>query len=191
MENVRRLDCIKEFRKAVVNTLRLTDIAGIGEDVFEARQERAWPEEKGFIVVYTPSLNFDDGRTSPRFYQVSGQVYVDIYCAASSGDRIVDVNDFLDDTMMKVCEALQPVEKRVGPYNGLVKRFVLKSCDNNLSSSGEVDRGSMRITFEVTYAICVTYGGPEDEFLTARNSLRMGDGAANRQDFDTKVRKGV
>ena len=99
-----------------------------------------------------------------------------------------EVADFLDDTAKAVVEALQPIERRVGPYNGLVKRFVLKSWANNLSEKGETERGSMRITFEAVFSVTVTYGGPADDFLKAENTLSMGSGAGNKIEFDTNVR---
>lgn len=120
---MRTLACIKEFREAVRRLLRESDIPGIGENVYAARMESAWPEESAFAVVYTPSVSFDDARTSPRFYQAKAELLVDIYARATSGEhddgsQIVDVNTFLDDSAQKVVEALQPVEKRRGRSAG-------------------------------------------------------------------------
>ena len=122
------------------------------------------------------------------------QMLVDVYARAyMSGDgegvrdSESDVNDFLDDTAEAVVEALSPIEKREGPYNGLVKRFVLKSIDNNLSQKGETERGNVRIVFGVEFAACVTYGGPADDFLKAENTITIGGGEKNRMNFDTDL----
>jgi len=190
----RTLDCIKELRSNVVQTLKSANIDGIGQNVFSARQERAWPEESGFICVYTPNTNFDDKRTSPRVYYAAGDLIVDVYGRGSvdlpdDDSEIYDVNDFLDNVSKAVVAALQPIEKSVGPYSGLVKRMVLKSFANNLSSVGETDRGSQRITFAVEYSVVATYGGPADLFCKAENTLTMGGNAKNKMEFDTVVQE--
>lgn len=192
---MRTLACIKEFREAVCRLLRESDIPGIGENVYTARMESAWPEEAAFAVVYTPSVSFDDARTSPRFYQAKAELLVDVYARETTGEhdddsQIVDVNAFLDDSAQKVVEALQPVEKRVGPFGGMVKRFVLTSFENNLNEAGETFRGSMRIRFSAEFSVCVTNGAAKDEFITAKNMMKMGDGNESTQKFDTKVRSG-
>ena len=188
----RTLDCIKELRASIVQVLKAANINGIGQNVFSARQERAWPEESGFLCVYTPNTNFDDKRTSPRFYYVTGDVYVDVYGRGSTetpddSSEIYDVNNFLDDVSKAVVDALQPLERRAGPFSGIVKRLVVKSFSNNLSSAGETDRGSNRIVFSVEYAVTITIGGPADLFCTAKNTLKMGGGLKNKVEFDTVV----
>ena len=175
-------------------SIKAANIDGIGDNVYSSRMESAWPEESAFAAVYVTSVSFDDGRTNPRFYKANATVYVDVYSRSylnSEGgnvDGMSEVADFLDDTAKAVVEALQPIERRVGPYNGLVKRFVLKSWANNLSEKGETERGSMRITFEADFAVTVTYGGPADDFLKAKNTLSMGSGSGNKIEFDTNVR---
>ena len=175
-------------------SIKAADIDGIDDNVYSSRMESAWPEEESFVVVYVPSVSYDDGRSNPRFYKAKATVYVDVYSRSylnSEGgnvDGMSEVADFLDDTAKAVVEALQPIERRVGPYNGLIKRFVLKSWANNLSEKGETERGSMRITFEAEFAVTVTYGGPADEFLKAENTLSMGSGSGNKIEFDTNVR---
>lgn len=72
----------------------------------------------------------------------------------------------------------------------MVKRFVLTSFDNNLSEAGETFRGSVRVRFSAEFSVCVTNGGAEDEFITAKNTMKMGDGNESTQKFDTKVRNG-
>lgn len=190
--NPRTLDCIKELRANVVKALKDANINGIGNAVFPSRIKRAWPEESAFISVYTPRTDFDDKRTSPRFYFAVGELYVDIYARVSSENprdpsNIFDVNDFLDDTSKAVVTALQPIESRKGPYGGLVKRLVLKSFSNNLSSLGERERGSQRIVFQVEYAVNITVGGPVDNFVKAENTLKMGSGEKDKMEFDTVV----
>ena len=195
--SVRTLACIKEFRNSVVSSLVSANISGIGTNVTSSRVENAWPEEEGFACVYLPTVNFDDKRTSPRFYTAVGEMYIDVYARAfingdtalAGRDSMADVNDFLDDTAKAIIEALQPVEKREGPYNGLVKRFVLKSINNNLSEKGESERGSVRITWNVEFAACVTYGGPADLFCKAENTLKMGSTPQNTVEFDTVVQE--
>ena len=192
--NERTLECVKDLRESVVASIKAANIDGIGDNVYSSRMESAWPEESAFAAVYVPSGNFEDGRTNPRFYKANATVYVDVYSRSylnSEGgdiDGMSEVADFLDDTAKAVVEALQPIERRVGPYNGLIKRFVLKSWANNLSEKGEAERGSMRITFEADFAVTVTYGGPADDFLKAENTLSMGSGAGNKIEFDTNVR---
>lgn len=186
---MRSLDCVKRLRAEMVKTIAEADIPGIGKNVFNCRREDAWPEESAFAVVVSPNVQFDDRRTSPRFYFATADVYVDVYAADTVSGGPEAVTDFLDEASSAIVEALQPIERRVGPYAGLVKRFVLRSFQNNLSEKGETDRGAQRIIFQAEFAVCVTFGGPKDEFLLAKNSLRMGTDA--RTDFETKMRPNV
>jgi len=190
---MRTLESIKEFREGLVNLIKSSAIQGIGDNVYSGRKESAWPEESAFAVVYTPQTSFDDRRTSPRFYLAKMEVYVDLYARAttvqdSDDEAVDDVNVFLDDASAAIVSALQPVESRVGPFNGTVKRFVLTNFANNLSEKGETDRGSQRITFSAEFAVCVTNGGASDEFITAKNTASIGPGNGNKQEFNTTVR---
>ena len=193
--SVRTLTCVKDLRSSIVAALKAANITGIGNNVYSSRMESAWPEEESFVVVYIPSISFDDGRTSPRYYKSNATVNIDVYARsytnAESGTitSMDGVADFLDDTAKAIVDAMQPIEKSVGPYEGLVKRLVLKSWANNLSEKGEAERGSMRITFEADFAVTVTYGGPKDNFVKAENTLTMGSGTGNKIEFDTVVQE--
>lgn len=192
----RNLDCIKIFRNQLVDFLKDSEIEGIGENVFAARIEKAWPEEEAFIVVAIPQVNFTDGRTSPRFYMANADVTVDIYARDSFGPvpphkhqakTTYEMADFLNDTAQKVCELVDPLNGKDGPFAGAVKRIVLKSFTNNLSEQ-EMVRGAMRIVFGIEFSVCINHTSPADEFLTAKNHLKVGEGEGNQQDFDTNVR---
>lgn len=179
-----------------MSALVTANISGIGANVFSSRIENAWPEEESFACVYLPSVDFDDGRTSPRYYMAKGTMQIDVYArayvpgdGATGLNTMADVNDFLDDAAQHIVEALSPIEKREGPFNGLVKRFVLKSISNNLSEKGETERGSVSITWGVEFTACVTYGGPADLFCKAENTLTMGGNAKNKMEFDTVVQE--
>ena len=193
--SVRTLTCVKDLRSSIVAALKAANITGIGANVYSSRMESAWPEEESFVVVYIPSISFDDGRTNPRYYKSNATVNIDVYARsytnAESGTitSMDGVADFLDDTAKAIVDAMQPIEKSVGPYEGLVKRLVLKSWANNLSEKGEADRGSMRITFEADFAVTVTYGGPKDDFVKAENTLTMGSETGNKIEFDTVVQE--
>lgn len=182
-ESLRTLAAIKIFRHAVVDILKAKAIIGIGENVFESRTEKIWPEETGAVIVYTTKTDFDDKRTSPRFYVASTMVEIDVIASKIAES----VNDFLDDVSEAVVLALQPVEKRVGPFNGTVKRFVLKSFENSLSGLSELEWGTQRITFLADWSCCLTHGGPADEFVTGKNKFSVGEGEGNEQSFETKV----
>ena len=193
--SVRTLTCVKDLRSSIVAALKTANVTGIGNNVYSSRMESAWPEEESFVVVYIPSISFDDGRTSPRYYKSTATINIDVYARsyvnAESGTitSMDGVADFLDDTAKAIVEAMQPIEKSVGPYEGLVKRLVLKSWANNLSEKGEAERGSMRITFEADFVVTVTYGGPTDNFVKAENTLTMGPGTGNKIEFDTVVQE--
>ena len=90
---LRTLSAIKALRHAVIDSIVAADVPGIGENVFEARKDDAWPEEGSFAVVYTDSFSFDDQRTSPKTYKCSGNVVVDIVCQEINETA----NDDLDD----------------------------------------------------------------------------------------------
>ena len=193
--SVRTLTCVKDLRSSIVAALKAANITGIGTNVYSSRMESAWPEEESFVVVYIPSISFDDGRTNPRFYKSNATVNIDIYARsytnAESGTitSMDGVADFLDDTAKAIVNAMQPIEKSVGPYEGLVKLLVLKSWANNLSEKGEAERGSMRITLEADFVVTVTYGGPTDNFVKAENTLTMGSGTGDKIEFDTVVQE--
>lgn len=178
------LSTIKELRHAVVNALVAANIEGIGENVYEARRENLWPEEGLVAVVYTDSIRFEDKRTSPKEYVVSVNVVVDVICQ-SEGDN---VNDTLDDATVAVITALQPPMPAGGFFGGLTKRFVVTNVDNNLSEQGEMSRGLQRITFETMFGVPLPVGGPVNDFLRAKNSIRFGDDEVVKQDFTTDVR---
>jgi len=192
MSEPRNLDCIKVFRNSLVQFLKDSSISGVGQNVYAARIERAWPEEEAFIVVGIPSVKFTDGRTSPRFYSANADVYVDIF-ASAFGNLIPtrgnadSMADFLNDTAKTVCELVEPCKNSKGPFNGSVKRCVLKSFTNNLSEQDMI-RGAMRIVFGIEFAVCVNTSSPADEFLKAENTVKMGDGDGNKQVFVTNVR---
>lgn len=178
------LSTIKELRHAVVNALVAANIEGIGENVYEARRENLWPEEGLVAVVYTDSIRFEDKRTSPKEYVVSVNVMVDVICQ-SEGDN---VNDTLDDATVAVITALQPPMPAGGFFGGLTKRFVVTNVENNLSEQGEMSRGLQRITFETMFGVPLPVGGPVNDFLRAKNSIRFGDDEVVKQDFTTDVR---
>ena len=181
---MRTLSAIKDLRHAVVKALKDANVEGIGQNVFEARHESVWPEEGLLAVVYTDSVKLDDKRTSPKEYVVSVNVVVDVICQSESEN----VNDILDDTSVAVITALQPPMPAGGFFNGLTKRFVVTGIENNLSESGELSRGLQRITFETIFGVPLPVGGPDNDFLRAKNSIRFGDDEVVKQDFTTDVR---
>lgn len=181
---MRTLSAIKELRHAVIDAISGANITGIGDNVFEARKEDAWPEEGSFAIVYTDDWKLDDQRTSPKTYKVSGSVVVDVVCQ----DIDDDVNDKLDDMTLAVISVLQPKMPAIGFFGGITKRFVVSSIENNLSELGEMNRGSQRITFDTEFNVTITTGGPEDEFLKANNTVSMGEGDGNKQEFTTQMR---
>lgn len=187
----RNLDCIKVFRNSLVSFLKAANLVGVGENVYAARIEKAWPEEDAFIVVGIPNVAFADGRTSPRFYSASADVNIDIFAGALGSDpergEAGAMADFLLDTAQRICELLEPSYNAKGPFDGSVKRMVLKSYANNLSEQ-DMMRGAMRIVFGIEFAVCINHSGPTDEFLKAENSLKMGNGDGNQQDFVTNLR---
>ena len=181
---MRTFAAIKELRHAIVEAIADANIENIGDNVYEARRESVWPEEGMLAVVYTDSFSLDDQRTSPKDYKVTGTVYVDVICQ-SEGDS---VNDDLDDATSAIIEALQPMMPREGFFGGLTKRFVVTGIENNLSESGEMNRGLQRITFLTEFHVTVPVGGPTDDFLKAKSTIKMGKGIGNKQEFTTVVR---
>ena len=178
------LSTIKELRHAVVNALVSANIDGIGENVYEARRENLWPEEGLVAVVYTDGIRFEDKRTSPKEYVVTVNVVVDVICQ-SEGDN---VNDTLDDATVAVITALQPPMPAGGFFGGLTKRFVVTNVENNLSEAGEMSRGLQRITFETMFGVPLPVGGPVNDFLRAKTTIRAGDSEDLKQEFVTNVR---
>ena len=181
---LRTLAAIKQLRHAVIDAIVNAEITGIGNNVFEARTDNAWPEESSFAVVYTNNFDFDDQRTSPKVYKCSGNVVVEVYVQ----DVDQTTNDKLDDLSVAVVDVLQPMMPKEGFFGGLTKRFVLKSIDNNLTSTGEMNRGCQQITFLTEFNVTLPVGGPTDEFLMANNTLKAGEGAGNKMDFTTTMR---
>ena len=181
----RKLSAIRLLRHAIIDTLVAAEIDGIGENVFEARREDAWPEEGSFAVVYTDSFKLDDQRTSPKTYKVSGLVLVDVVCQ-ETGDG---VNDKLDIMTEKVIDVLQPMMPKEGFFGGLTKRFVVTEIENDLSALGEMTRGTQRISFATEFNVTYPLGGPVDYFLKANSTIKMGEGVGNKQEFTTVVQE--
>lgn len=180
---VRDLSCIKQFRNGLVQTIKNANIANIGSSVYSSKVSKVWNSDEAVVIVSIPNVTFNDGRTSPRFYTASCEVYVDIFARGylCDEDNALDVDDeeemvdFLDNTAKAICEAIEPCQKSVGPLNGLVKRFVLKGFTNNVSEKSETDRAAMRITFGCEFAFNIAIGGSAlSEFEKAKNTLKNG-----------------
>lgn len=192
---VRTLNCIKDFRHAVVNSLKAAELPGIGQNVSASREMKAWPDEESFIIVNVPDIDFDDKNTSPRFYFCKSELRIDIYsrCFLSGEnnvdgvDSIADLNDFLDDTMHAVAAVIEPCPYWKGPYNGLVSRCVLRSYVNNLSVRSDTTRGSATITFEVSFTAKIDRTAATKDWLRANNTIQTG---SQSMDFQTVLRPG-
>ncbi len=192
---VRTLNCIKDFRHAVVNSLKAAELPGIGQNVSASREMKAWPDEESFIIVNVPDIDFDDKNTSPRFYFCKSELRIDIYsrCFLSGEnnvdgvDSIADLNDFLDDTMHAVAAVIEPCPYWKGPYNGLVSRCVLRSYVNNLSVRSDTTRGAATITFEVSFTAKIDRTAATKDWLRANNTIQTG---CQSIDFTTELRPG-
>lgn len=178
MADSRSLSCIKDLRTAVANVIRGANVDGIGSNVFEGRKERAWPEEAAFAVVSTPSFEFDDRKTSSRFYFATGSLIIDIYARRGSShphdpSHIIDVNDFLDDATLAIVTALQPPRSVGGYFNGLVSDISLKSIENNLSELGEISRGHQRIEFDVAFTVRISQRIATENLERAKTTIAL------------------
>lgn len=188
----RTLNCIKDFRHAVIDSLKTANLPGIGQNVSASRKMKAWPEEESFIVVNLPGIEFDDKKTNPRFYYANSELFIDIYARSflSDEDNIdgvysdSDLNDFFDDTMHSVASVIEPCPFWRGPYQGMVTKCVLRSYSNNLSIRSETERGSARITFEVSFTAKIDRSAPEKDFLRAKNALSSDHGDPMRFETD-------
>ncbi len=191
----RTLNCIKDFRHAVVNSLKDANIAGIGQNVSASREMKAWPDEESFIIVNMPGVDFDDKSTSPRFYFAKSELRIDIYARSflsgendiEGADSISDLNDFLDDTMHAVAAVIDPCPYWKGPYQGLVSKCVLRSYTNNLSERSETTRGAATITFEVSFTAKIDRTAATKEWLRANNTIKTGSQSI---EFTTELRPG-
>lgn len=191
----RTLNCIKDFRHAVVNSLKDANIVGIGQNVSASREMKAWPDEESFIIVNMPGVDFDDKSTSPRFYFAKSELRIDIYARSflsgendiEGADSISDLNDFLDDTMHAVAAVIDPCPYWKGPYQGLVSKCVLRSYTNNLSERSETTRGAATITFEVSFTAKIDRTAATKEWLRANNTIKTGSQSI---EFTTELRPG-
>lgn len=192
----RTLNCIKDFRHAIVCSLKTANITGIGQNVSASREMLAWPEEESFIIVNIPNIAFDDKSTSPRFYYAKSELFIDIYARSflkdenniEGMDSTSDLNDFLDDTMHAVAAVVEPCPFWQGPYQGLVNKCVLRSYSNNLSERSETSRGSARMTFEVSFTAKIDRTAATKDFLRANNEIKSG---GQSMDFTTVLRPGA
>lgn len=194
-DSPRTLNCIKDFRHAVVNSLKDANIVGIGQNVSASREMKAWPDEESFIIVNMPGTDFDDKSTSPRFYFAKSELRIDIYARSflsgendiEGADSISDLNDFLDDTMHAVAAVIDPCPYWKGPYQGLVSKCVLRSYANNLSERSETTRGAATITFEVSFTAKIDRTAATKEWLRANNTIKTGSQSI---EFTTELRPG-
>lgn len=192
----RTLTCIKDFRHAVVQTLIDSDIEDIGSNVSASRLMKIWPEEESYVIVNIPNVSFDDKATNPRFYYAKADLNIDVYARSFMDgednldgiDSDSDLNDFLDNAANAIIAAIDPCKSWKGPYEGLVSKCVLRSYANNLSDPErtETDRGSARISFEVSFTIHVDKTAPTRDWLRAKNSVAADGGEA--LNFETKLR---
>ena len=190
----RTLTCITSFRHAVVESLIAANIDGIGSNVSASRQMKVWPEEESYIIVNIPSVNLDDKGTNPRFYYAKADLNIDVYARAfldgeenlDDVESVSDLNDFLDNVANSVVATVDPCKYWKGPYSGLVSECKLRSYANNLSDRSETERGSARITFEISFTLHVDKTAPTTDFLRAKNTETTDGGAS--MTFTTKLR---
>ncbi len=191
----RTLNCIKDFRHAVVDSLKAANLFGIGQNVSASREMKAYPDEESFIIVNVPNIDFDDKSTSPRFYFAKSELRIDIYARSfldcesniEGVSSVSDLNDFLDDTMQAVAAVIDPCPYWEGPYQGLVTKCVLRSYVNNLSVRSEATRGAATLTFEVSFTAKIDRSAATKDFLRANNSIKTG---SQSMDFQTVLRPG-
>ena len=190
---VRDLSCIWGLKNKVVSMLKELNITGLGTNVYANRVSKIWPDEETLCLVNIPNVDFADNRSSPRFYIAKGDLNIDVYSRAylteqdndGESETTSEISDFVDNVGKSIIEYLD-LHVKAGP-KGDVTRFFLKSMTNNLSEI-ETARGVCHIVFGFEISLVINYSSPTDEFLKAKNSIRMGAGSGNRQDFVTNVR---
>lgn len=190
---VRDLSCIWGLKNKVVSMIKDLNISGLGTNVYANRVSKIWPDEETLCLVNIPNVDFKDNRSSPRFYIATGDLNVDVYSRSylteqdnyGEAETTSEISDFIDTVGKSIIECLD-LNVKAGP-KGDVTRFFLKSMSNDLSEN-EAARGFCRIVFGFEISLVINYSSPADEFLKAKNSLRMGSGTGNRQDFVTNVR---
>lgn len=190
---IRDLSCVRDFKNSVVNQLIALNVDGLGSNIFANRVSKIWPDEETVCIVNIPNVEFADNRSSPRFYIARGDMNIDVYSRTidadydhtNSADDACEISDFIDSVSQEIIEYLE-THIQAGK-DQLMNRFFLKSMSNNLSET-EAVRGTCRIVFGFEMSVVINWNAPTDEFLTAKNTLTMGEGSGNRQDFDTNVR---
>lgn len=191
----RYLDCIKNYRNALVNQIKTANIDGIGDAVFPFRVQKSFPEERSYVVVDYDRADFSVLNIAPKSYMMTASVKIGIYTRGYlTGESenpdfstVADLADYLDDLVRSVLEVVEPCRKRVGPFNGLVKNCDLAGIQYGVSDDSEATRAGALITLSVSGEVEIPLSNNLETFTRATSTIRADEGDGNVQEFETEI----
>jgi len=191
----RYLDCIKNYRNALVNQIKTANIDGIGDAVFPFRVQKSFPEERSYVVVDYDRADFSVLNIAPKSYMMRASVKIGIYTRGyltgesenPSFSTVAALADYLDDLVQAVLEVVEPCTKRVGPFNGTVKNCDLAGIQYGVSDDSEATRAGALITLSVSGEVEIPLSNNLETFTRATSTIRADEGDGNVQEFETEI----
>lgn len=146
---------LRALRLAVCDYLKAANLPFIGEDVFASRSEKAWPQEKAFLVVYVQDSSFDSQDTQPEIYKVETDVVIDVVVQGPQEyeNEVFEIDDLFDMISSNVVDLLTsyPRPKWFVANQVAASDFQLRSFSGGQNGDGETDKGTRKITFNATW----------------------------------------
>ena len=191
----RYLDCIKNYRNALVNQIKTANIDGIGDAVFPFRVQKSFPEERSYVVVDYDRADFSVLNIAPKSYMMRASVKIGIYTRGyltgesenPSFSTVAALADYLDDLVQAVLEVVEPCNKRVGPFSGTVKNCDLAGIQYGVSDDSEATRAGALITLSVSGEVEIPLSNNLETFTRATSTIRADEGDGNVQEFETEI----
>lgn len=183
------ISTVKRIRERIVQLLRESEIQLVGDKVYDARTENAWPTEGVFVIVSSGRSDFDDRGTSPVNYKVETEINIDVVFAGSEEIDVTDALDFVSSELLKNLMGYPHptwlIEDEVS-WDSLV----LTNVEPTLNGDGEVDKGAQRITFAVTWywEPPQKYAAPEYRFKEAHTEIVLGENFKSGKILDSQDR---
>lgn len=191
----RYLDCIKNYRNALVNQIKTANIDGIGDAVFPFRVQKSFPEERSYVVVDYDRADFSVLNIAPKSYMMRASVKIGIYTRGyltgesenPSFSTVAALADYLDNLVQAVLEVVEPCNKRVGPFSGTVKNCDLAGIQYGVSDDSEATRAGALITLSVSGEVEIPLSNNLETFTRATSTIRADEGDGNVQEFETEI----
>jgi hypothetical protein len=166
-----------QIRQNVVQRLKDKNIPRIGNNVFEDRSLKLFPDELPAICVYTRSTPFEGKDRQPRYYQATTELVVESIVRGDydpgGGAPKQGIAEQLNRFSEAIVQALiYPWDSEIrahddppkGPFDGLAHDVILASISSDTNQDGETVIGGEAVTLEIEWESLQPNQEPPDAF---------------------------